>query len=489
MAVVLSGDDGGDVEFGDDESSVSGAESEVQEPHGRAKRVPDDEVLFMDPVTGGFQLTNVITMEKKILHGAWELVFASETGMAAVIREGEFERDPTYFEADDPTLLRKILFRSPSGELFVTESGCHPISMDRLRCASREAKLTLTIGLTAASLDFEAIVMKMPRQGNCRMFLPMTQFFAACNLTTFQSVPSRWVNHCAKSWRRALDISFGTGHYINSAHPNVSEKSLETPWHLRCLPAFSISLAGVLLLLQRFSFNKPAEGGFVNQDARQAAQDIFSGFADSLFKGVQGAPVYLTVHVQDDWTCRYPRPNASGLSLRVELTPAGFSLTALFAASRRQPRHTVAWRWANAVTRIMGEGCLAGPIPWRRFFAQAATCKAIKSLTAQITHQLALKLEIVYGHAGKSVVPAQESGNGFSFKWIDDCFGQGNTDARLSSYMLDAVEHSAAFTSITLQTDAVQCCGMNMQNTIFSYPDNVGVVAAPQVSNEERRSQ
>jgi hypothetical protein len=124
--------------------------------------------IFLDQVSEDrWQLTDIVTHEKRALSGTWQLYFDDETGRAALIEQVEGADDRVSLVED---MMKFDVGMCKDGECYLLQAsaiGPKHRSLDMMRSRFVQATVTIKVGSMLAGLAFETYVMKRPRQ--CRM--------------------------------------------------------------------------------------------------------------------------------------------------------------------------------------------------------------------------------------------------------------------------------------------------------------------------------
>lgn len=141
----------------------------VEESLGAAMRtveqVPHSQRLRLDRVgQTSYRLTDILTLERKVFVGVWELVYLDDAGdQAALVGVDEAGHEQVVLAAD---IFKKDVFVDSKGERFIVVRGAEqaqPTSLDVSLARYRDGNLSLRLGCGAASASIECFVMMLPR--------------------------------------------------------------------------------------------------------------------------------------------------------------------------------------------------------------------------------------------------------------------------------------------------------------------------------------
>ncbi len=179
--------------------------------------------------------------------------------------------------ADD--ILKKELFESPSGTLYlkVPGSGSAAIALSRVISRHRDAKLTIASRETSAMADLRLYVFAAARDAGQRVFWDSFGLYKYMLLTGYNKQPSKWVWTVAGRWRTFWsDMGFAS-QLVCSSHALTSDDTKESTMpEDRCLDTPSISTVGLILLMTRWSSCSKRVGGFESENNRAAALGLLA---------------------------------------------------------------------------------------------------------------------------------------------------------------------------------------------------------------------
>ena len=132
---------------------------------------------------------------------------------------------------------------------------------------------------------------------------------AILGLKTYGNKAFTWVNKTKDVWVAEMQQVFGTSEMIGSTfQTHNSSKEDQVSWSNRCCAQPSVTTAGLLLLLVRFTCTKHKKQGKLCQDgARGQAVVLLKSLLSEM------GPMILTIVMTQYYRWHHPRPAASDL--------------------------------------------------------------------------------------------------------------------------------------------------------------------------------
>lgn len=259
-----------------DDASVEGAAAPKM-----ATEASHRDIVFLDQVgEQAFILTNVVTGESKALPPGqvWDLEFDEDSGAGVVFSVSDDNERPMMVSE----LLKKTVFADDEGGYHVlmeNQLGGKPVAWARALTAHLAAVATITLGPTQASLEMSVWVFRVDRPGKQKAFWDICAFYKGLGMDSYKGFPSKWFWNLHPVWSAFLKQHFAPDQFVLSTHTGLSsDKADVVPWHLRCLPASSVSTAGMLILLTRWAFCTKRCGGLGSQSQKEGAAQYLASF-------------------------------------------------------------------------------------------------------------------------------------------------------------------------------------------------------------------
>lgn len=291
-------------------------------PLKQLTEMPSGHGVFLDE-TGPhrYVLTNVVTKERALLHGAWGLVHGGEG--TAMLLEGaaDGESEPVLREVGD--YLKRALYKCDSGEVYMQSkvSGrCVLVVEGDARF--RRASVKMPFGPPKSPFDTDAFVFQTPKAPNQRMFWVIGKIYKVLALTTFQGHACRWLARSKASWLRFWASLIGAAAAAAQLVQSIDERGamvtkFSAPFSERCLPAASISTFAVLSLLMRWSVLTREAGGLAEENPRLCAKWLAEAFVRAILASERWV---LTIRFSATWAPAWPRPPSSSMSAAARST-------------------------------------------------------------------------------------------------------------------------------------------------------------------------
>lgn len=448
------------------------------------EQVPHSQRLRLDRIGQTcYQLTDVLTLERRSFNGVWELVCLDDDGgQAALAGIDENGREQVLLPAD---IFRNDVFVDSKGERFMVVRGDNSVSQGSLDSALakyRDASLSLRLGCGAASASIECFVMAMPRACGQRVFFGLFGLYRLLALETFSGQPSKWTHAGVASWCKQLAPQLPGDHVVYSKHWNLGKDKLESiPWFGRCLPQTSCSSVACLLWLAQWGMQPKARGGLAPGPPRTAACGVLSSLLDQACAYEDGCSFALVV--SDNWVCNWPGPletfqEPEPLKVSISFSADAFiDFGELFHESCEAPLPTQQ-KWSGLLFR-RGFGHERSRVAVMDFLAQVVPLSALASFTKQVLLHLSARLE-------RCLAAAKDGSHdhcGMSFGWKSQAPSLGDPcmEAKLYGYVIAGVEQSKLHRTLTIATDKCSPTYQSLGNSVIVYPNGVAVLCCPQV--------
>jgi len=153
-----------------------------------ASAVSHDECIALDQVdVMQFIMTNTLTAERyKLPPGEWHLEVDADSGEGAVYQPSSPEHPDGRFMFVDE-LLKKVVYKHPEGELFLTIGDSLPHrSLSVWRTRFSPGSVVVQAGFSSAKYDLNVFVFHLPRAADQRMFWEIGQFYTCLAMQTHQ---------------------------------------------------------------------------------------------------------------------------------------------------------------------------------------------------------------------------------------------------------------------------------------------------------------
>ena len=438
-------------------------------------------IVFVD-VMGTFTIaTNIVSYEKRRLEGEWDLHFSADGDSAVLVRVdcGSDGNEIMYLE----DCFKKSVFRkAKTGELWLVDGGGaerKQYSLDVEVMRHRSARATITAGASSATADLDVSVFRRPRMGAqmCFWSLQSVYKFLACD--TYGGLASKWVHRRCASWDAWLTNALCSGQIVYGSHVSTEwthkRNAMLAPQ--RCIESTSVSTAGLLLLMLRFTSMPRESGGLAAGKPREAVGllvDALLAFLEQLY------PPTLTFEIQvcETWTCPWPRPLPrahDSTHVRLELIRGTIHVGEL-AASLTRCGSRIARTWVSELAVLLVG--VNGSIGVGRFLRWCVTRKALTPLLSQLVLPISVALERQLAAAGKQT--ARQGEGAIRFRWDDDDTGF-RLHKMLLSHIAGGIKAFAGESVFGIPTDKGICMGFPLQAMVITAPSSIAAFAVPQV--------
>ena len=438
-------------------------------------------IVFVD-VMGTFTIaTNIVSYEKRRLEGEWDLHFSADGDSAVLVRVdcGSDGNEIMYLE----DCFKKSVFRkAKTGELWLVDDGGterKQYSLDVEVMRHRSARATITAGASSATADLDVSVFRRPRMGAqmCFWSLQSVYKFLACD--TYGGLASKWVHRRCASWDAWLTNALCSGQIVYGSHVSTewTQKRNAMLAPQRCIESTSVSTAGLLLLMLRFTSMPRESGGLAAGKPREAAGllvDALLAFLEQLY------PPTLTFEIQvcETWTCPWPRPLPrahDSTHVRLELIRGTIHVGEL-AASLTRCGSRIARTWVSELAVLLVG--VNGSIGVGRFLRWCVTRKALTPLLSQLVLPISVAFERQLAAAGKQT--ARQGEGAIRFRWDDDDTGF-RLHKMLLSHIAGGIKAFAGESVFGIPTDKGICMGFPLQAMVITAPSSIAAFAVPQV--------
>ena len=227
-----------------------------------------------------------------------------------------------------------------------------------------------------------------------------------------------------------------------------------------------------MILLSRWAFCSKEQGGLDAAVSREAAADLLAG----VFRCLDGRkPVTIELCLDSQWVCCWPRPHALHDKEMITLRLHGYNLDLGPLVHLASIGHKVAKAWLRPIARQLGVQVL----DVTTVIQGTAGIIASASFLGQLCWQISLLLE---RDMGGSVSDEGAISKAFTFQadqnWMED---ERAMHAHLCKYVSASIEASKGQQFYFVATDKGHPGGYPLQNTLITFPNNVGIVAPPAV--------
>ena len=234
-------------------------------------------------------------------------------------------------------------------------------SLDRAFTGHESGRANLLIGHCKASLHLDVYVFGQPRRGKVRCFWSLHDVFMGLSLTSFGGQASNWVYQTRARWRVAFEKVLQSCQLIGSlaaVHGQGNgeyECAFFEHFHQRCVGSSAASTPGLLLLLAKFVFSMPQQGGLRVASGKQAATELLRTFVDI------SAPLLSTgrcnFYVMPECCMLWPRPEPAGTMVCIPISANGLcDLQGIrhLAHGEPHPCRALAKQWARSLSTAGG---------------------------------------------------------------------------------------------------------------------------------------
>ena len=448
-----------------------------------AVELPATGRLFVDKLRdfNSCQLTDVLSMDTEVLPGAtWELVIDEEgDGLLYNLRD----EDGVQTYRWPHNILKKHCFSTENGERWVQHGSEAPFSLDYALSKHNESQVEMVGASPNAWFTIATSIFVRPRVGGFRIFWPPQDLYAPLGLTCYSRQVSKWTWTCEPAWTKFVKEVTGYSHIVRSSHNNTSQDHRLAPWHERCLLQTSYSTHAYILLLTKFAYVQRTRGGLADENSRIRAGHIMKNMLDTIL----GKPFSIAVLVMDGWVEVWPRPFDAGghdttTYFTLDVDARGeFLLAPLRELTVGDSRIPLAADWFRTIIR--GARATEGQQKMHLYaLLQQCVCQpSLVSMLGQITRELATLLETTLAHMAKT----GQHGQFMKIRKNVVCDASGNVkslDRKLAQYVLSSADRSLQHTTFATPTDKGQICGLGMQMTLVTYPDNFTALFCPNVA-------
>lgn len=260
-------------------------------------------------------------------------------------------------------------------------------------------------------------------------------------------------------------------------HAKASELTGGESRETSVLPYFGVSVWALLALLCRWAYCAEERGGMKKADHREACQQLLAVLFGILADAEQDWSITLDM-APNAWVNRWPRPSVQRTPVAIVVQPGGqLNMSGwkehpdLGSLDGRHPMR----KWLSMVLGGLQVQTL------QELFKLVATTDPLRELYKQLLWACGWRLQVVLLRHFKKDGPASARFN-LADIGCDELVGASHTlDRVLVRYSLACRSASLGHSSITVSTDKATVCGMSLQQCIVTLPNNVGIVAPPQV--------
>ena len=370
----------------------------------------------------------------------------------------------------------KILWCADDGELFMeTKATGEVISLSNQ--AQRHEAVTIDVRMlplgTAGS--FSAYKLAWPRAG-CFFFWHGQSLYTVLSFKTYKGVSSLWVFENKATWRKFYVEFFNDEtHFVDSFRTDCSHR-VQAALPLS-LPTCSLSTAGVLALLTRWTTPSPKAGGLRKLDDRRVAKILLDAFAR--IAGGE-APLKIPLRLNTDWMPTWPARDFTEEHLHVVLHADGSVDVAELLAANPNERWFGNGTMDALATLQLQRTQATGRVDFTALMEWMMTADAkIRCLGRQLVVKVAFQIEQMMLHALRHPV----AGNIWvrTVNLMDLLWDKHRLDAELIKHCLAARDATVGVRNATIASDEVHVGGPNLMNSVLVLASNLAIPFAPAV--------
>lgn len=447
-------------------------------PCASAVEAPHRGRICLDQVgVSQWWLTDLVTQQSVLLpeHADWEIVIDESSGFGMLARGGDGE---DIYTADLDSFLTERVFceLGPDEKLYIESAGKLAKLTDVLTLQTRfaEAVASIKIGAACTRADATVYIFKRKRTAGALVFWNLHSVYDKLALSSYNKVPSKWVGKSLPRWAAWLQQWPNLWSIVKSTSCNHSATE-DLPDASMCLPTSAASTVTLLLLLWRWSCCSRASGGLEDVGDRRAAKELLL----ALLRCLAPVAIVCNVLVQQDWSCRWPRPHQVMGFTMVELPINKLEIDLNPLASLEGSGGACAKKWLRS---ILGKEYIGNDLKLSAasFLQAAAGCRILAPLVGQIMWGLASAIdrELFKACTGRTEPARREVGLHKATDWKRD---DRAMHAHLCKYMAAAQLETATQQFYCIATDKGTPGGYSLQNTLLSFPCGLGVIAPPAV--------
>ena len=458
--------------------------------------VSDKGLVFVDKVSEEqWVATHIVTRERIPLTGtAYEVVYGDHKddesfGVLAGVRN----ETEVVIEVRD-LFKRKLAQCGESQAIVLPPDATHPNGRffrpheEYLRQRTMTAHLRLPVA--NVFIEMTCWVFAHPRCLAQRVFWSYACVHKVCCFQGYKGAPSKWWDRFWPKWTAAFIQSFGSTQCVQSVWSSHRTAKKNTSSELdRCLPDPGVSTIGLMHHLVLWSALKPENGG-VRSDATKRGcetllQALLHGCSDD-----SGA-CELPVTMDRSWMPRWPRPEWSspdGLhTVHLTLQAGVVDFSSLRCAATRADRIAAAHVWNELLCNDFGENTEAH---LDAFLYALSRQRAFRSLLCQVLLSLSLALEKRLART-LQLKGRQLHDEPAWMEWSGKEMPRGGFEMehRLACYVASCQAISRNQHVWGASTDDGMIHGLPLHTTLLSTPNNVMMLACPQVGCFEHHNQ
>jgi hypothetical protein len=439
------------------------------------------------------QVVHHLTNERRLLtpKGRWTLDF-DEDGYGAL------EYHPRPGDLDAPVIILEDffkygLFSGPDKSLHILstcgKTAGQQLDLTTFRDKFKESALSFSYGHTKKNVELIMPSFSWPRNG-ARLFINLKCLYKALGLDQFSGESWRWVFAGRARWKARLDALGLEEHFQKSCHVGSKEEvelaEAETEkndpfWSSPGqLPGTAVSLAGLLYLTGQWAWRSCKGGGMKDPDHKRAAADL----CKRLWSFIWHKDAFtMDIALSPEWVGRWPAPDAIPRHdlMRLSVSPAGVVSGLSVWKEKAESPH--ASRFQRNSWKIATEaGLHNGVVTFPCFFEFLVGQSAAASILAQVAWHggMALQAKITNSMRGKAA-RGDEPWRA-RFIELEDLWGLGRrVGNHLLKYVISARPLCAEQQIWHCCTDGAAIGNWDTASTLFTLPDNRGIVAPPVV--------
>lgn len=423
-------------------------------------------------------LTDLVTQHSVPLpqHSDWELVIDESSGFGMLARGGDGD-DICTAEIDAFLPERVFCGRGDKPKLYIESGGKSSKLVELLVLQTRfaEASASSKIGAACTPADVTVYIFKRKRVAGAQVFWNLHSIYDKLALSSsYNKVPSKWVGTSSPRWECWFQQWPNLWCIVKSTSCNHCATN-DLPEAGMCLPTSSASIVTIMLLLWRWSCCSRAAGGLEDVGDRRAAKECL----DAMLRCLAPQTIVCKVLVQQDWSCRWPRPQevmgftmaeVQVIQLELDLTPLAKLVGSGGSCARKWLKATLGKEYIGHDLQMSVES----------FLRAAAGARILAPLVGQLMWGLASAIdrELLRACTRRTEPARQEVGLQKAADWKRD---DRAMHAHLCKYISAAQLETTKQQFYCIATDKGTPRGYSLQNTLLSFPCGLGVIAPPAV--------
>ncbi len=474
-------------------SSSSGPAAKAQKDDGDAKccarpqavytQRPLEGMVFVDQVTQNtWQLTNVVTYERKQLPASWvELVFDHGSGGAAV---SLVSADGTCNVQDVEELLKiEVYEEEGTNAVFIcTPGSSKPFSVTSHRCKHKVAKLKLHLTSSNQSTELAIFLFKRPRVPNQVVYWSLLDLYHILGMRSYKGVPSKWAWNIEKKTGIKMQqiynsVQWCLGTYVSDEAAGKKAR----PQCERCLPAPSVSTVCLLELLVRWAFATRERAGVGDVVVKRHSTQLLDRLLEASIRNLP-EPASFVIVPRADWMPLWPRPLTNsdieeGFKVRI-LPTMRVDLKGLLDQVLQSPRLQPQKQWWAELKLVCSD---QGVCNVTCLMKQLAGKSQLDGFRAQLLLKFSWILEKHMGLVVQGKFEGVMEGLELEVQDASGTFWTGSKEHKLLEYVQACRTASRNVQYLNITTDKGLAGNLPLQFTFITIKGNLGVVCCPQV--------